>query len=941
MTAGVKKTIKGNTGKYTNETELVEKHRISKNYLKELCENTDKLDNVDTAEALKEFFCQKTTKNLWIGEIIKETGISLTQVSPEKSKRVQWIMENIIVDGINYSKEEIETESAADSEPISYSVSKAELNDFLGSVRQECFQSLDGQLDITRAKIYEGIPVEYQDNFCIQYQDGFCEDLAILLKGTENTIVAMGRLQREKNKYHIILERDKIDYEVFGSNKKYRLGLFKESDADIFTKEKLQKSDAIEFNGIISTVSCMIDYKPMDISNNTLCIDFGTSNTSAGSYGIINPEKNDIELVSFTDVSTAEMKETKLYPTMVYVENCQDPDCIHYLFGYEAKKKVTDKGYDMDESVFFEIKRWMGSLDDEEEIRDAEGNTVIVKHREIVKAYILHVIALAQQHFKMKFKKLHLSAPVRLKGKFYYEISSMLRPEGYVVLPPDSSVDEGIAIIYNSISKMLDQGKLQENDETSIMILDCGGGTTDLASCEVSSKNLETGKKLKVTAKFVNGNSNFGGNNITFRIMQLLKIKLAEKYAPEYMSNCSLKELIPLEESQILSEVEASHDLNKGKAYNSDTQNIIYEKFMAAYRKAENIIPTIFTDNERFEFAGQLKKIKRNYYYLWQLAEKIKIKFYEEDVVSVEFQSSGNKPLAFDKIENYYLYIIKDDDLERKENPADEIEITINEIRRVLCGDIYGLLNELLPIKNFEANAYKYYRLAGQSCKINLFMELLKEFIPGRYLRTSSVIKRENNEEDAKGSIRLKLDCIKGSIAYIRDKECGKIKPEMETDTPKLIYDIYINKVDVETKILSRESEDIGYETFSNKATKAEFLVKNSFGEIERKIVLKLGGSPEELELSKMFEAIEKKGIAEKEKLNALKDSIAAINPRESDESDYVRIVFAIPAKEGYGINIYRLIKSINKDKEVYGWWPVQYENYENESTKSFFDGKR
>lgn len=932
----------------------MEKYKISKEEIKEICEGAEEIDHINTMAALKDFFSQKSTKGMWLKDIMVEMGIENGQIPPEKDKKIQWIMDHVKIPEIktfpeilkkkkDTANEELETNAEMFSDAADIRIiSRTDMNDFIGSLNKECFHTADDELDITKAEIYEGIPVEYQDNFCVKYSPGFYENLAVILKGFDNTVVAVGRLQRDKDKYHIILDRENIDYKAFGSNRKYRLGLFEKEAELVFKKEQLQKSDAIEFNGIISTVQCMIDYRPMDISNNALCIDFGTSNTSAGSYGIINPENNDIELVSFTDVTTPKMKEVKLYPTMVYVEDCADPNNIRYLFGYKAKKKVKDKGYDMEESVFFEIKRWMGSLDDMEEIKDEKGNSAMVKRREIIKAYILHIIDLSQQHFKMKFKKLHLSAPVRLKGKFYDEMNRMLSLE-YIVLPPDRSVDEGIAIIYNSISKLVDQKEIREDETTSIMILDCGGGTTDLASCEVAAKDLTTGKKLEITTKFVNGNSNFGGNNITFRIMQLLKIKLAEKYNPEYMENCSLKELIPLEESQILSEIEAIYKEDKGKAYNSDTQNIIYEKFMNAYKKAEDVIPTIFSENKKFQFAGQLKKIKRNYYYLWQLAEKIKIKFYEEDVVSVEFQPNGNKPLDFDTIDNYYLYSINGDDLEKKENPADEIKITINEIRRVLCGDIYGLLNELLAQKDFKVDSYKYYRLAGQSCKINLFMELLKEFIPGRRLRTSSVIKREQGEEEVKGSIRLKLDCIKGSIAYIRDQECGKIKPEMQTDTPKLIYDVYINKVDVETKILSRENaEQVDYEVFSNKATKAELLVKNSFGEIERKIVVNFSSrKPDKIELSKLFADIEDKGIVTREALNKLKAKIGAINPRNSDENEYVRIVFAIPSKEGYGMNIYRIFKGIDKDKEIYGWWNPKYENYENESTKSFFDGKR
>lgn len=525
------------------------KYKISKEEIKTTCEGAEEIDRIDTMAALKDFFSQKSTKGMWLRDIMVDLGLKSRQIPMEKDKRIQWIMDNVEIQGVkpfpeNTRKQTDATDSEfmvdedSDFDIAECLVSRTEMNDFIGNLKQDCFRAADDKLDITRAEIYEGIPVEYQDNFCVKYYPGFYKNLAVILKGSENTVVAVGRLQRDKDKYHIILNKENIDYEAFGSNKKFRLALFEEKDAFVFKKETLQKSDAIEFNGIISTIECTINYKPMDISTNALCIDFGTSNTSAGSYGIVNKENNDIELVSFTDVTTPEMKEVKLYPTMVYVDDCKDPDNIHYLFGYEAKNKVKDKGYDMEESVFFEIKRWMGSLDDMEEIKDEKGNSVMVARREIVKAYILHIIDLSQQHFKMKFKKLHLSAPVKLKGKFYNEMNHMLSPE-YIVMTPDRSVDEGIAIIYNSISKLVDQNEIRENETTSVMILDCGGGTTDLASCEVSAKDLSTGKKLEITTKFVNGNSNFGGNNITFRIMQLLKIKLAENYNSEYMKTAA------------------------------------------------------------------------------------------------------------------------------------------------------------------------------------------------------------------------------------------------------------------------------------------------------------------------------------------------------------------------------------------------------------------
>ena len=250
------------------------------------------------------------------------------------------------------------------------------------------------------------------------------------------------------------------------------------------------------------------------------------------------------------------------------------------------------------------------------------------------------------------------------------------------------------------------------------------------------------------------------------------------------------------------------------------------------------------------------------------------------------------------------------------------------------------MLNELLPEKEFNESDYRYYRLAGQSCKITLFMDLLKEFIPGRQLRPDKVFEKKG--EISKGSIKLKLDCISGCIAYIRDKECGKIKPDIITDKPKLIYDVFINRVDKEKQILFRgDIDNIEFGTYSKKATKAEILVKNILGQIERKIIVNFESSFIEKELNDIFTVIESKGILSENALKSLKEKIEKVKLEESSDGSKKLIIFAVPSKEGYGMNIYRIGKWLEGDIDKYGLFDVLYENYENESTKSFFNGKR
>ena len=75
--------------------------------------------------------------------------------------------------------------------------------------------------------------------------------------------------------------------------------------------------------------------------------------------------------------------------------------------------------------------------------------------------------------------------------------------------------------------------------------------------------------------------------------------------------------------------------------------------------------------------------------------------------------------------------------------------------------------------------------------------------------------------------------------------------------------------------------------------------------------------------------------------LNDLINNISGVDPGKINNDDFVRLVFVIPSNSGYGMNIYRLGKSKKGDTDSYQLMDTIYENYENESAKSFFDGRR
>lgn len=918
-------------------------------------EDHDKVFDLSNATAYSQiqlFLTLPKTKGVTIKRVLKDLGFDPEEVeNKNKKSNAEFLIANVEIIGIANdltadapeeaeeleSEEELETPAqiiVEETQPVNFNVSLALIRNNIDLNNINLIQS-DNKFDIRTINLYENTPLTIKDNFSFKKKVDdfdFYNDVVFMLKYTDNSLIGVGHIEVTDKKSYIIIDERNIDFNAFDDSTMYRIGFIDKNDSTEFTTElKISK---------LYTKKCNINYNKLNTTTVPLCIDFGTSNTASGMYDATEYDGESIKLVTFSNLIDENSESSYLFPTIVYVENCSKTDDIEYLFGYEAKKKVIEYGYETQASVFFEIKRWINTLDSLETINDILGNSIEVTRGSIVKAYILHVINLSSQHFKLKFTTLHFSAPVKLKEKFNTELNKLFIDEEYNIIKTSQSIDEGFAIVYNTFLEILKEKRIRGIDDTGkydITILDCGGGTTDLVECSIYYNQLDTAKKLEIKTKFVNGNSNYGGNNITFRILQLIKIKLAEKY--EKIEDFDINHIIIHDETEILNQIEA----------NQNNQNDIYKKFDQLYETCEAFIPTKFVDNQEFEFDDELKCIKRNYYYLWQLAEKLKIKFYEDEIVSV---GGGDDDILknLDKAEHDFIYLVVDGELIKKsESITKEIRITINEIKKAIYGDIYGILNELLSVEELNSKINQddcFYRLAGQSCRINLFIELLKEFIPGRMLRSKHRIDKNSSVIES-NSLKYKLDCIKGCIAYVRDKDVGKIKPIIKPVSPKLIYDVYIKKDDQLTQLLSREFDtELKYDLLTSNTTQIVIMVKNITGSSERTPLIHRINSKfleNDIRINEFFDTVKINSIETYHKtLDDLATFIQNLNPDESDNQKYIRIAFAVPSTECYGMNIYIVGKNIeNKNKDHYALIDKIYVDYEDESTKSFFDGKR
>ena len=239
-------------------------------------------------------------------------------------------------------------------------------------------------------KLYKNSIVSQQNKWIIEFTDDMelNEKQILLFSKDASEIIALGCLEKiENNKYYVLFpEQENIDYKgIQDGLNKFKLVFFDKNQ-----ENKTYRMDDVE-----------IYYSDYEWEKDRpLCIDFGTSNTTAGSYGIRNAAADEIEIVEFIDVTqTPNRKDAKLLPTLVYVENCENKDAVKFLFGYEAKKKIEEMHYECKADSFYELKRWISAMDQEELITDGV-HQVSVKRSAIIKAYLDYVIEQSERFFQ-------------------------------------------------------------------------------------------------------------------------------------------------------------------------------------------------------------------------------------------------------------------------------------------------------------------------------------------------------------------------------------------------------------------------------------------------------------------------------------------------------------------------------------------------------------
>ncbi len=658
----------------------------------------------------------------------------------------------------------------------------------------EVFQNLKSHLKFINAEKQFKIPVRiaaYLDND-ITLEDQYIVTTDkkyggnVLLLDEQKNVCGIWHMVQQQEQNFLISDHNMMQSDLKEAMyKNYSLGFLEEATSRTFYAyyHGLSKLSPTQYSCYTKTISELFIARTTQIDT-TLVIDFGTSNTALGAYmderQYTEHTKKELlkrgiqfgktDKVTFeTTVQNGQKRFAETLPTVISIKDCSDSNNITYRYGYDAVDTASKNSYGGKASIFYEIKKWINSYQKIEEVYDEKGNIAFVARKEILKQYFYYIIKAAEQRHKCKYKKLHITSPIRQKQQFLAMYQEILGEE-YEILTT-TALDEGIAVLYNSISNQIENANFYEGEQYKALVIDCGGGTTDLTSCIYTIEDNHITYKLHLKTIYANGDIHFGGNNITYRIMQYLKVLFSNYYAKK--QTLSISDIIQPNRSEIYGFVDEF-----GK-------KALYESLEKQYLQCENSIPTQFAQYKELD-TESYNKVRSNFYFLWNLAESIKLDFYsEKGITRTVFHKQGIKKKDSDTkviAEQTWKLNINQANLQLVTD-LPEIIINKQEIDLLLKGDIYNIIKKFVePLYDDDLlQDYSFIKLTGQTSRIDLFRDAMKEYMAGKMIETA---------KSQKTAQHYKLSCVEGAIQYENAKKIGLIAPTLTDEVPITPYQL-------------------------------------------------------------------------------------------------------------------------------------------------------
>lgn len=612
--------------------------------------------------------------------------------------------------------------------------------------------------------LYEEEGIELTDHYEVTGNFPMYEG-NLLLVDEQYRIYTCLYLKHGQGENYYLLKGKNVPLSGTESHKFFLLYFRKEEMSELLYDHYYGRQTSIPKQAVcIRTPLLAVDVRQTEETMLPLIIDFGSSNTTMGKYD----DDGSVRIVRVADTEAEQYRESEMIPSVIGVAGVEDGKPL-YRFGFEARRLAAMSYHDEDCPVFYDIKRWVSAPLREQEVITAEGVKVKMRRKDMLSAFLHYLVDTAQQQFKCRFRCIQLLAPVRQKARFE-DLFRELLPE----YQAECVLDEGMAVLFHSINELIRSGRYSENVWYQALIMDCGGGTTDLTAGRFRIRNNRVSYEVDLETGYENGNTNFGGNNLTFRILQLLKLKLLEA----------------LGDNRFYFDSEFSA---KDGGMN--------ERIDRMYEEAEQRLPTRFAE---YELKGREEyfRVKSNYYYLFDIAETIKESFFQK-AFRYELRTGCGEEIPIDK----WRISLRENGRLVSCSRDFSLLFYLYEIENLLRPDIYELMNRFLerPFINGELAEYGMLKLTGQSCKSSLFTEALKEFVPGRLIR---------NERDAEHGSELKMCCLEGAISYFKNLKLGYMKINQGYRVNALPYEVTAYTHENREKVLIhslRKEQDIGY----------------------------------------------------------------------------------------------------------------------------------
>ena len=665
-------------------------------------------------------------------------------------------------------------------------------------------------------RVWRGLGVNFTDNITINYAPNLTGTNAFIVDNENNLCCVFNVEEKIGDKRNLYLRKARLFPCREAQTKNYRLILSERAYSEQFFRFYNGETSLIQENMPAYCLQ-LLDFKvnEPEILKMPAAIDFGTSSTTAGvldfkgKLGAAKLHNEQIRHVIFCD---NEGNEVDMLPTILGVQSLEDPDKPEYVFGYDALKlsAYMDEGF----TIFYDLKRWIDDCEKLEELTDNLGRRIFVRRKELLREFFTYVIHSLEDYIKGRVRAVHISVPVKQKGKFQRILQDIL-PE-YTVERKDM-IDESVAVLYNTISEFIDNKTIRNRQKYSALVIDCGGGTTDISSCNFAVDDRRVAYSIDIETGYENGSTDFGGNNLTYRILQMLKLKLVETLCRQHLAQTPLvraqrkfygerdtfdhQTLLKASAIPTLTTLLKNFNLDVYRYIDENGVASIYKNFERAYEQAEEILPTRFKEWETRR-RDEYFRVRNNYYFLFALADRIKQEFFKSyGVMKVLLAVEGNdaKPDRNWEIGRHY----ERSDEDTIVVPLDKWKLSVRnsagltmiknlpnvtfslfELEPILNPDIYNIIRQLLdPIyESGEIENYSLIKLSGQSCRIELFRTSLKEFIPGKLIKS----KPKSDETAARNE--LKMSCIDGALKYLRDKKFGYADIRIKNRRPHLPY---------------------------------------------------------------------------------------------------------------------------------------------------------